>query len=72
MASVIIGDSEIDYSLVDGRVRSFTLNGRVLYDESGINEPDWRESLYTFVRQHGLDEDDGHGVRAFVPLLEAS
>ena len=68
MASIVIGDSVVDYSLADGRVRSFVLDGKKLYDEDdGTSDKGWRQALVDFVRQRGLDEDrDGMGLHAFV------
>lgn len=72
MASVcILGLCDIDYSLVDGRIRSFELRGETLYDESsGVSFPDWKSKCIEVVRTQGLDKDDGKGLHAFVkPLL---
>jgi len=72
MASLMFeGRTCIDYSLVDGRVKCFELNGHVLYDETKViySEEDWRRKLYDFVKSYGLDEDDGLGLHAFIPKL---
>ena len=77
MASVYImtePPTDIDYSSIDGRVRSFTLEGVCLYDESlGVQEEGWREKLIAFVHEQGLDiDEDGLGLHAFVYQLQDS
>lgn len=73
MASVIVmtdPSSDIEYSSASGRVRFFELRGEVLYDErKGIVADSWRDKLVAFVKEVGLDEDDGHGLHAFVYRL---
>lgn len=72
MASLVIaGVADIDYSVADGRVRSFELNGRLLFDESqGIEISGWREQLYQVVLDYSLDVDKGRGgLHAFVPPI---
>jgi hypothetical protein len=70
MASVYIWTtphSVIDYSCVDGRVRCFVKNGKTIYDEDiNVVKIGWKYLLATFVMEHGLDKDDGHGLHAFV------
>lgn len=64
--------SEIDYSLVDGRVRDFTLLGEKIYSETdGIAAPGWEEKLKDFVISQGLHEGDEHGLHAFVLKMHA-
>ena len=59
--------TEVDYSIVDGRVTSFTLHGDLLYDEmESVAIDGWKEALVAFVQDHGLDRDDGRGLHAFV------
>lgn len=75
MASVNVGTeppSEIDYSVVDGRVRSFVLRGVKLYDErDGTDGEGWKATLAQFVREQGLDIDTGgRGLHAFVYRLQ--
>jgi len=69
MASVVVmttPPTDIDYSL-GGRVRSFDLRGDVLYDEAaGIAVDGWEARLAEFVKEQGLDVDDGRGLHAFV------
>lgn len=64
--------SDIDYSLVDGRVRSLVIRGETLYDEqTGIATDDWRDKLVSFVLEMGLHIDnDGHGLYAFVRRMQ--
>ena len=73
MASVFVmtdPPTDIDYSIADGRVRSFELRGVVLYDEdSGIAAPGWRDALAGFVREQGLNVPDRRGLHAFVYRL---
>lgn len=70
MASVFVmtdPPTEIDYSLVDNRVRSFELRGEKLFDEDeGIAIDGWKDKLAEFVKEQCLDKDDGHGLHAFV------
>lgn len=69
MASVFIGkDTEIDYSLVDGRVRQFTLRGVVLFDEAdGTAVDGWQAELVAVVQRSGFDRPAPNGGdRAFV------
>jgi hypothetical protein len=62
--------SDIDYSLIDGRVRGFVFHGLDLYDESaGLAIDGWRSKLEELVRERGFDQDDGRGLRAFVRWL---
>lgn len=74
MASVIIlGEriTEIDYSIMGGRIRSFLLQGEKLYDESNnTNIPGWKDVLCALVVEKGLNQDkDGYGLPAFVYRL---
>jgi hypothetical protein len=73
MASVIVMTnplSEIDYSLADSRVRSFTLRGRVLYDEDAMVAVEgWERTLAEFVNAQGFAIDSGDGVPAFIHWL---
>ncbi len=70
MASVSVATdppTDIDYSLVDRRVRVFKLRGKVLYDEDeGIDIKGWKEELVKLVKKQGLDINDGIGLHAFV------
>lgn len=75
MASVYVmtePPTDIDYSLVDGRVRRFVLFGQKMYDEDdGTSIDGWRDRLVEFVRIQGLDVDkDGHGLHAFVYKMQ--
>lgn len=59
--------TNIEYSLVDNRVRSFELRGKTLYDEDkDIAVEGWEDKLVEFVKKQGLDIDDGDGLHAFV------
>ena len=74
MASLVVCTipySEIDYSLLDGRVRSFTLRGIELYDEqTNTRVENWKEQLIEFIQEQGLHIDrDGRGLHAFIPDL---
>ena len=73
MASVYIcttPGTDIDYSVVDGRVRSFTLRGELLYDEdAGVSTHDWEKQLVKLVEDQQLAVDDGRGLHAFVYRL---
>ena len=78
MASVIIFDrndhhiiADIYYSIVDGNIHTFELEGKMLYSErGGINESNWREILKDVVRKQGLNRNSGRGFSAFVrPLM---
>lgn len=71
MASFYFGrHAEVDYSIVDGRVRAFTLDGKILYDEdTGVDEPGWKDRLRALVLSYELDVDRGLGLYAFVPPL---
>lgn len=59
MASIFISGetcSEIDYSIIDGRVRSFVLHDKKLYDEAdGTVVAAWKEKLVELVKHQGLD-----------------
>jgi len=68
MASLHIGlKTMIDYSIIDGRVREFMLDGVLLYDEqAGCAVEGWREMLGYVIRSRGLYIDDGRGLHAFV------
>ena len=64
---------DIDYSVVDGRVRSFEIDGVTLYDERlGIAASNWGAILVALIKTQRLDVDrDGHGLHAFVrPFLD--
>ena len=76
MASVVyLSDpiTDIDYSVVDGRIRSFTLRGELLYDEvEKINKEGWKEKLIELVIEQRLNIDrDGHGLHAFIYRMQA-
>jgi len=67
MASVCTPDCDVDYSLVDGRVRSFKYNVELVYDEDeGVSKEGWKDRLVSFVLDCRLNEDDGRGLHAFV------
>jgi len=75
MASVYVmtePPTDIDYSLVDGRVRRFVLFGQKMYDEDdGTSIDGWRDRLVEFARIQGLDIDkDGHALHAFVYKMQ--
>lgn len=74
MASLIVGTtpySEIEYSLLDGRICSFTLRGMKLYDEQDNTEAaNWKAQLIEFVQEQRLHiNKDGRGLHAFIPDL---
>ncbi|MDY6857473.1 MAG: hypothetical protein SWO11_22770 [Thermodesulfobacteriota bacterium] len=70
MASVFVmtnPPTDIDYSLVDNRVRSFELHGVLLYDEDkNISQAGWKDQLVAFVKEQGLNINKGIGLHAFV------
>lgn len=70
MASVQVATvppTDIDYSLVDNRIRFFKLCGVVLYDEdTGVVVDGWKDELVRFVKVMGLHINDGRGLHAFV------
>jgi hypothetical protein len=66
MASVCTPDCDVDYSIVDGRVRSFTYKGVEIYDEDGGAHEGWKDHLVSFVLDYRLNKDDGRGLHAFV------
>jgi len=63
--------SDIDYSLKDGRVRSFVLHGEKLYDEADkTNIPGWVKKLCDLVVKMKWHQDnEGHGLHAFIYWL---
>ena len=73
MASVFVltePPTDIDYSVVDGRVRSFKLRGEKLFDEDDdIAVDGWKDRLVEFVKEQGLDKNYGRGLHAFVYRL---
>ena len=63
--------TDIDYSVVDGRVRYFILNGDILFDENeGIDVDGWVTKLVELVKKRHLDVDDGIGLPKFVYKLQ--
>lgn len=72
MASVQIGlDTHIDYSIKDGRIREFVLDGRTLYDETkDVAADGWKDKLWELVKIMNMHVDDGHGLDAFVYKLK--
>jgi len=74
MASLYIPSTpatNIEYSIMDGRVMQFTLLGKVLYDEDESNQDSkWKEKLVELVKDMGLDTDRGIGRHAFVNRME--
>ncbi len=73
MATLCMGDTSIDYSIVSGAVHEFSLDGRQLYCErSGVSSPGWKDALVSLVMDMGWNCDkDGHGLREFVIKLIA-
>lgn len=78
MASVFLFDRrdpggpgiEIDYSIVDGRVREFSDGGVPLYDErKGIETAGWLLRLVSVIRKAGLDRPSKRGLHMFVYRL---
>lgn len=69
MASLMIGTNPptwIDYSM-SGEIRRFELLGETLFDAlAGVATDGWRSKLVETIREHGLDEDDGQWLHAFV------
>ena len=50
---------DIDYSLVDGRVREFKLDGKMLFSEyEGVNVDNWEETLIEYVKNNRLNCED--------------
>jgi hypothetical protein len=63
--------SSVDYSLIDGKVRAFVLQGVELYNEEDNLEVDgWRKELVDFVLEQKLHIDKGYGLNAFVYRLQ--
>ena len=59
--------TRIDYSLVDGRVRSFELRGEVLFDEdAGTEVEGWKRRLADLVMEFGLADPSPLGCHAFI------
>ncbi|MEQ9091803.1 MAG: hypothetical protein RIE52_11975 [Balneola sp.] len=73
MASIYFPFSsvDIDYSLKDGRVREFKLEGIILFSEyDNIAHPNWEEILIRWVKFSNLHVDeDGNGLYSFVIKL---
>ena len=71
MASIICpGIYDIEYSLLDKRVRFFEYEDRVLYDEeSNHNYPNWEKKLIQVIENYGLNRNQGRGYHAFVLRL---
>lgn len=58
---------DIDYSTIDGRIRSFQYDGETLYDEDmGVEINGWKDTLVSVIKEQGLNIDDGRGLHAFV------
>lgn len=75
MASIFVSSdpySEIDYSLIDGRVRSFVLRAQKMYDEAdGTADPLWKEKLVELVKHQGLDVYRGEaGLPKFIYWMQ--
>ena len=75
MASLVILSnpvSDIEYSILDGRVKSFELKGVKMFDEvDGTAIDGWKQRLAELVIAQGLDVDrDGIGLHAFVYRLQ--
>ena len=64
--------SDIDYSLVDGRIRQVEIKGIMIYDEDkGIAEYNWEAEVWLIVKRNGFDIDREHGLSAFIyPLMK--
>ena len=76
---------DIDYSVVDGHIRSFSVGGEVLYDEDVARQrcgtmkmlhdediggkESWEQNLVDIVKAYKLDKDNGRGLHAFVIKL---
>jgi len=59
--------TNIEYSILDGRIRSFEFKGRLLYDKaSGMAVDGWKDSLVSFVKNTKLNVNRGIGLNAFV------
>lgn len=73
MATIFIGyDTEVDYSLLDGRVRAFKLRGDVQYDEdSGVSIHGWEWRLRTLTDALHARPRSMRGVYAFEEWLAA-
>lgn len=60
MADIFMGDYNIEYSVVDGRVRRFTSKDNVFFDEDReINIPGWKERIVELL---GAEKLDFHGI----------
>ena len=80
MASVFTpGGTIVDYSIRDGRVRSFKLDGELLFDEDkGVALNGWEARLTDWVQRCGLNDGKRgnppakqRGFSAFIyPLVE--
>jgi len=57
---------DIDYSTLDGRVREFVWNGKLIYQENAIAEPGWQAKLVDVVLVNHLHINNGRGLHAFV------
>lgn len=76
MASVCIPSDDykkvycdIDYSIIDGRVRVFELNGKVLYDEYCKKSiKGWKKKLVKVVKEQGLN-DSRHSHSGCLPTF---
>ena len=70
MASAIITTdptTNIEYSLIDGRITSFDFRGNILYDEfDNISIDGWKSEVVKLVNDYGMNIDRGTGLLAFV------
>lgn len=64
MELIIDGSTSIEYSMWSGKVYKLTIDDKVIED-SKIND-----ELIKLIKEYNLDEDNGHGKRAFVLKLE--
>ena len=63
---------DVDYSVQDGSIHSFQLDGRILFDENeSMQDKNWKTVLIDLIKEEEWDIDDGRGLHAFVyPLLK--
>lgn len=58
MANAFSGseDSDVEYSVVDYRIRQATIKGRIVFDEDdGTADPDWLEKVVDFIERHRMN-----------------
>jgi hypothetical protein len=71
VASIFCPDTyDIEYSLVDRRIRFFEYENQVFYDEeTDDNYPNWEKKLIQVIENYGLNRNRGKGHYAFILRL---